>query len=170
MFCKYFASISVASSVLLYIFMYIHNEFITSWTIMFNEAVLKGTEILLPSLGLTKHIHDMINLLYYKHWTDKQKYIPYISVAHKVLKSCRSKMATWCMWCTRSFFMYMELFTISHIYMGDGRSIPTSQKFANSPHLEKSPSLDHFTPSIFSFSPNQKSIPSLNTNFQVITQ
>ena len=36
----------------------------------------------------------MINLLYYKHWTDKWKYIPYISVTHKVLKSCRSKMAT----------------------------------------------------------------------------
>ena len=36
----------------------------------------------------------VINLLYYKHWTDKWKYIPYISVAHKVLKSCRSKMAT----------------------------------------------------------------------------
>ena len=26
--------------------------------------------------------------------TDKWKYIPYISVTHKVLKSCRSKMAT----------------------------------------------------------------------------
>ena len=36
----------------------------------------------------------MIYLLYYKHWTDKWKYIPYISVTHKVLKSCRSKMTT----------------------------------------------------------------------------
>ena len=45
-------------------------------------------------LGLIKHVHDVINLLYYKHWTDKWKYIPYISVTHKVLKSCRSKMAT----------------------------------------------------------------------------
>ena len=34
----------------------------------------------------------MINLLCYKHWTDKWKYIPYISVTHKVLKSRRSKM------------------------------------------------------------------------------
>ena len=54
---------------------------------MFNETVSKDTEILLP--------YDMINLLYYRHWTDKQKYIPYISVTYKVLKSCRSKMATW---------------------------------------------------------------------------
>ena len=29
-----------------------------------------------------------------KHWTDKWKYIPYIFVTHKVLKSCRIKMAT----------------------------------------------------------------------------
>ena len=36
----------------------------------------------------------MINLLYHKHRTYKSKYIPYISVRHKVLKSCRSKMAT----------------------------------------------------------------------------
>ena len=63
------------------------NEFITSWTSMFTETVSKDTEILLP--------YDMINLLYYRHWTDKQKYIPYISVTYKVLKSCRSKMATW---------------------------------------------------------------------------
>ena len=45
-------------------------------------------------LGLIKHVHDMINLFYYEHWTDKLKYIPYISVTHKVLKSSRSKMAT----------------------------------------------------------------------------
>ena len=36
----------------------------------------------------------MIDLLHYKHRTDKRKYISYISVTHKVLKSCRSKMAT----------------------------------------------------------------------------
>ena len=51
-------------------------------------------EILLPSLGLIKHVHHVIKLLYYKHWTDKWKYMPYISVTHKVPKSCRSKMAT----------------------------------------------------------------------------
>ena len=47
-------------------------------------------------MGLIKHIHDVINLFYYKHLTDKWKYIPYIYiyVTHKVLKSCRSKMAT----------------------------------------------------------------------------
>ena len=77
------------------IYLYIpHNEFITSWTSMFNETVSKDTEILLPSLGLIKYIHGMIHLLYCRHWTDKRKYIPYISVTHKVLKSCRSKMAT----------------------------------------------------------------------------
>ena len=40
---------------------------------------------------MNKHVHDMINLLYYKHWT---QYIPYISVTHTVPKSCRNKMAT----------------------------------------------------------------------------
>ena len=33
-------------------------------------------------------------LIVYEHWTDKWKYIPYISVAQTVLKSCGSKMAT----------------------------------------------------------------------------
>ena len=32
------------------------NEFITSETSMFNETVSKDTEILLPSLGLVKHM------------------------------------------------------------------------------------------------------------------
>ena len=78
------------------IYLYIpHNEFIRSWTRMFNETVSKDTEILLQSLGLIKYIHGMIHLLYCRHWTDKRKYMPYISVTHKVLKSCRSKMATW---------------------------------------------------------------------------
>ena len=45
-------------------------------------------------MGLIKQVHDVINLLYYKHWTDKWKYIPYISMTHKVLKSCRSKIVT----------------------------------------------------------------------------
>ena len=45
-------------------------------------------------VGPVKHFHYVINLLYYEHWTDKQKYIPYISVTLKVLKSCRSKMVT----------------------------------------------------------------------------
>ena len=86
----------------IYIYIYIYTEreryktFITSWKVclmMFNERY--SFEILLPSLGLIKHVHDVINLLYYEHWTDKWKYIPYISETRKVLKSCRSKMATW---------------------------------------------------------------------------
>ena len=48
----------------------------------------------LPSLGLIKHIHDVIKLLNYEHLTEKRKYIAYISVTSKVLKSSRSKMAT----------------------------------------------------------------------------
>ena len=36
----------------------------------------------------------MTCLLYYEHWTDKSKYLPYIFVTHKVLESCGSKMAT----------------------------------------------------------------------------
>ena len=39
-------------------------------------------------------ILDVINFLYYKQWTDNWKYISYISVTHQVLKSSRSKMAT----------------------------------------------------------------------------
>ena len=112
------------------IYLYIpHNEFITSWTSMFNETVSKDTEILLPSLGLIKYIHGMIHLLYCRHWTDKRKYIPYISVTHKVLKSCRSKMATWANdvydvhetssshkeTCRRSSFIYVYVWYI--IYM-----------------------------------------------------
>ena len=49
----------------------------------------------LQSFGLIKHIHDVINLLYYEHWTEKQNYTPYICVKDKVLKSCRGKMTTW---------------------------------------------------------------------------
>ena len=109
------------------IYLYIpHNEFITSWTSMFNETVSKDTEILLPSLGLIKYIHGMIHLLYCRHWTDKRKYIPYISVTHKVVKSCGSNMTTCYMMyimydvhkasslykrtCRQSFFMYNFFF------------------------------------------------------------
>ena len=67
---------------------------------MFNETVLnvfKDTEMFLQSLGLIKDIQYSwhVNLFYYGHWTDKRKYIPYIYVTHKALKSCRSKMVTW---------------------------------------------------------------------------
>ena len=64
----------------IYIYIYIHTTNI--W------------EILLLSLDLIKHVHEVINLLYSKHWTDKWKYIPYISVTHQVLKPCRSKIST----------------------------------------------------------------------------
>ena len=49
-------------------------------------------EILLPSLGLIKHFYYVINLLYYEHWTVKRKYISYIAVTLKVIKSCKIKM------------------------------------------------------------------------------
>ena len=54
---------------------------------MFNERFWEILlwEILLPPLGLMKDVHDLINSLYYNHWTDKWKYIPYISVTRKVL-------------------------------------------------------------------------------------
>ena len=50
--------------------------------------------MLLPWLDLIKHVHVLINLFYYEHWADKWKHIPYISLTHKVLKYCRSKMVT----------------------------------------------------------------------------
>ena len=73
-----------------------YNKFITSWTSTFDDVYweILFWEILLPSFGLIKHVHDVVNLLHYKHWTDKWKYILYISAAHKVLKSCISKIAT----------------------------------------------------------------------------
>ena len=64
-------------------------------------------EILLPSLGLIKHVHGVINVLYYEHWTDKWNYIPCISVKHKVLKSCRSMMATWGHDVWESYFIFV---------------------------------------------------------------
>ena len=57
------------------------------WCLM-RDTLLRDTSCIFG------HVHDVINLLYYKHCTDKWKYIPYISVTHKVVKSCRSKMAT----------------------------------------------------------------------------
>ena len=98
------------------------------FTYLLNETVSKDTQILLLSLGLIKHIHDMNKLLYYGHWTDKRKYIPYISVTQKVVKSCGSKMATCYMMyimydvhkasslykktCRQSFFMYNFFFIV----------------------------------------------------------
>ena len=74
------------------LYIYIKNKFTTSWTSMFDvQWEILFWEILLPPLALIKHVHDVINLLYYKHWTEKWKCIPYIYVTHK---SCRSKMAT----------------------------------------------------------------------------
>ena len=70
----------------------------------------------------------MNKLLYYGHWTDKRKYIPFISVTQKVVKSCGSKMATCYMMyimydvhkasslykktCRQSFFMYNFFFIV----------------------------------------------------------
>ena len=65
---------------------YVMNKYV--WCLM-RDTLLRDT-----SSSLIKHVHDVISLLYYKHWTDKWKYIPYMSVTQKVLKSCRSKMAT----------------------------------------------------------------------------
>ena len=73
---------------------------------VFNERY--SLEILLPSLGLIKHVHENI-------------YHIYISVRHKVLKSCRSRMATlahdvcdvhgastlYIITCWQSFFIYV---------------------------------------------------------------
>ena len=103
-------------------------------------------EILLPSLGLVKHIDDVMNLLCYKNWTDKRKYIPYISVTHNVLKSCRSKMATWPM----IYVMYTEL----HRFMG------------GAPNQPKSPSIRLPTHQIFIPSPPKVNAPPFPTKLK----
>ena len=91
----------------------------------------------------------MINLLYYQHWIDKWKYVPYISVTCKVLKSCRSKMATlahdvcdvrgacslYIKTCRQSSFtyvyrVYMYICTQGFPYGGIGEVPPTKQKFS----------------------------------------
>ena len=86
--------IYIIYNIYMYVCMYMY-KFITSCTSKYVVCLMRlFWEIILPSLGLIKHVHDVINLLYYEHWTDKWIYIPYISVTHKVLKSCRSKMTT----------------------------------------------------------------------------
>ena len=73
-------------------------------------------EILIPSMGMIKH--DVINMLYYKHWKDKQIYIyiyiyiyiPYISVAQKMPKSCRCKIAT------LGHMIYLMYTELLHVY------------------------------------------------------
>ena len=95
LYCIYYIIyiIYIIYNIYMYACMYMY-KFITSCTSKYVVCLMRlFWEIILPSLGLIKHVHDVINLLYYEHWTDKRRYIPYISVAHKVLKSCRSKMA-----------------------------------------------------------------------------
>ena len=69
-------------------------------------------EILIPSLGMIKH--DVINMLYYKHWKDEQIYIyiyiPYTSVAQKMPKSFRCKIAT------LGHMMYLMYTELLHVY------------------------------------------------------
>ena len=119
-----------------------YNTFITSWTRMSNETVSKDTEILLPSLGVIKHIQYMINLWYYGHWTGKGKYIPYISVTHKVLRSCRSKMVTsahevydvqktsslYKETCRYSYFIYMYIYFPIYIWENPPHQTPLSNQ------------------------------------------
>ena len=105
---------------------------------MFNERYS-----FLPSLGLIKHVHDVINLLHYKHWTDKWKYIPYLSATQKVLKSCRSKVAhdvslahdvSYVHGASTLYKKHVgKAYTEFSLLWGCG-SPTTNQKFAHSPH------------------------------------
>ena len=80
-------------NIYIYIYIYVYILYTITSSCHEQDCLMRlFQEILLPSLGLIKHIHDVsMN----KHWADKRKYIPYISVAHKALKSRRSKMAIW---------------------------------------------------------------------------
>ena len=150
----------------IYIYIYIHNRLIiTSWASMFNETVSRDTS---PINRPDQMMKNVKNLLYYKHWTDKWKYILYISVTHKVFKSCRSEMATWthdvcdvlgasslCIkTCWQSSFIYMYN---TYIWV-----ILTRQKFSQTPP----PGKIHPPPKkkkIFLFPPHQTLIPSTPT-------
>ena len=48
-----------------------------SWTSMFKWAMFPddGRSISRNVAHLNILVHDMINLLYYEYWTDKQKYL-----------------------------------------------------------------------------------------------
>ena len=130
-------------------------------------------EIPLPSIGLIKHLHDVINLLYYEHWTDKWKYTPYISETRKVLKSCRSKMATWthdvCDVTELLHYVWKpvgKVLFVQYIYM----SPPHQAKICSSlPDLEKFPSSNFYsllTKSQFLLlPPNKKLQPNRNVIF-----
>ena len=105
-------------------------------------------EISLASFGLIKLIHDVINLSYYKHSTEKWKYIPYISVTHKVLISFRSKMvvcahdvckvhgasSSYMKTCCQTFFICI---CILHLY--ESLSPAKNLLIPHPPHLEKFP-------------------------------
>ena len=94
--------------------------------LMFNERY--SWEILLPWLNM--FICDKFIVLQ----TLNTQYIPYISVTHKVFKSCRSKMATSAhdICDVHGSFSLMAKFIQGFPYWGVGES-PTNQQFAHSP-------------------------------------
>ena len=78
----------------IYIYIYIYTTNLyrhEQVCLMFNEILF--WEILLPSLDLIRCVPDVINLQTLNRQV-KLYNIYHISVTHKVLKSCRSKMAT----------------------------------------------------------------------------
>ena len=122
---------------------------------------------------MNKYVHDVICFLYYEYWTNKWKYIPYISVTHKVLKFCRSKTATlapdvcdvhgasslYTKTCWQKFFyiciciyiyMYMHIYIYVYIYIIQGFPYwGNGQRFAHSPKIcSLPPPYQNFIPSL----------------------
>ena len=103
-------------------------------------------------------IHLTLCLIFSRSWPilyiyiDKWKYIPYISVTHKVLKSCRSKMATLAhdlcdVHGASSLYIYKNLlakFIQGFPYWGDGGVPPLTKNL-----------LIHLLPTKFLFPPTK---------------
>ena len=75
-----YACFSEGFGLYVFIYIYMHNKFITSWTSLLN--------ILLINIADKFIVLGTLN-------TETSENISHISVTHKVLKSCRNKMATW---------------------------------------------------------------------------
>ena len=103
--------------VYIYIYIYILHIYTTNLlrqeqvcSMMFNERYSFERNFFHHWKKLVKHFLDVINLLYYQHWTDKWKYIPYISDTQsaQVLQKQDDHFGTWCMWCAWRFFIVFK--------------------------------------------------------------
>ena len=123
----------------MYLYIYMHNKFITSWTSLLN--------ILLINIADKFIVLGTLN-------TETSENISYISVTHKVLKSCRNKMATLahdiCDVQGASLYIYKTC------WQGLYGVFPT-WRMGESPHQQKICSFTPSTPNFYSLPPKVNS-------------